>query len=137
MNSLLQGRVKDGLSDFGRFGANTTAGLLGTMDVATDWGMPRHGDTFDDTLQAWGVGGGAYVVLPLFGPSDLRGIAALPVNSMASLQSHLTDAGARAALTAVNLIDKRTRWLDATQLVDDAALDKYLFVRDAYLQRRQ
>ncbi len=65
-NLLLQGRFKDGMSDFARFGTNTTVGLLGFMDVATGWGMPRHGDGFSDTLGVWGVGGGAYLVLPLF-----------------------------------------------------------------------
>lgn len=136
VNLMLQGRFKDGLSDFGRFGTNTTVGLLGFRDVATGWGMPRHGDSFGDTLGAWGVGGGAYVVLPLFGPSDLRGTAALPVNSMGSLTGQLEDAGARNALTIVSLVDKRANLLDATRMVDDIALDKYLFVRDAYLQRR-
>ncbi|ANH67679.1 VacJ family lipoprotein [Mitsuaria sp. 7] len=135
-NLLLQGRFKDGLSDFARFGTNTTVGLLGFMDVATGWGMPRHGDGFSDTLGVWGVGGGAYVVLPLFGPSDLRGTASIPVNSYGSLTGQLEDAGARNAFTIVGIVDKRANLLDVTKMVDDVALDKYLFVRDAYLQRR-
>ncbi len=137
INLMLQGRVKDGLSDFGRFGTNTTVGLLGVRDVATDWGMPRHGDSFNDTLRTWGVGGGAYLVLPLFGPSDYRGLAALPVNSLASASSQISDTGAANALTVIDVIDKRASLLDATKLIDDVALDKYHFIREAYLQRRK
>lgn len=137
VNLVLQGRVKDGLSDLARFGANTTVGLLGVLDVATDWGLPHHGARFDDTLRSWGVGGGAYLVLPLFGPSDLRGAAALPVNTLGSAQAQIDAVGVRNVLTAVSVVDKRARLLDATRLVDDVALDKYLFVRDAYLQRRR
>lgn len=137
VNLILQGRVKDGVSDFGRFGTNTTIGLLGVMDVASDWGMPHRGESFNDTLRTWGVAAGAYMVLPLFGPSDLRGLAALPINSMASAQSQISDAGTANVLTLVEIIDKRASLLDVTQLIDDVALDKYSFVRDAYLQRRK
>jgi phospholipid-binding lipoprotein MlaA len=136
INLMLQGRVKDGLSDIARFGTNTTVGLLGIMDVATDWGMPRHGQSFSDTLGAWGVGGGAYLVLPLLGPSDVRGAAAIPVNNMASPQSQAHDVAVRNTMMVVNLVDKRAGMLDVTKMIDDAALDKYLFVRDAYIQRR-
>lgn len=137
INLILQGRIKDGLSDFGRFGSNTTVGLLGVMDVATDWGLPHHGDSFNDTLRTWGVGGGAYLVLPLFGPSDYRGLAALPVNSMGSVSSQIDDTGAANALTVVGVVSKRASLLDATKLIDDVALDKYHFVREAYLERRK
>ncbi|MFG6441037.1 VacJ family lipoprotein [Roseateles sp. LKC17W] len=136
INLVLQGRVKDGLSDFARFGANTTVGLLGVIDVASGWGLPRHGESFSATLGAWGVGSGAYLVMPLFGPSDVRGVAAIPVNSLASVTSQVNDAGVRNTLTALNLVDKRTQMLDVTKMIDEVALDKYLFVRDAYIQRR-
>jgi len=136
VNLMLQGRVKDGLSDFARFGTNTTLGLLGVMDVASGWGMPRHGQGFGDTLGAWGVGGGAYLVLPLLGPSDVRGAAALPVNSLASATGQVSDVAVRNSMTALGMVDKRAGLLDVTRLIDDASLDKYLFVRDAWLQRR-
>lgn len=136
VNQILQGRVKEGVSDFGRFGTNTTVGLLGVRDVATDWGMPHRGDSFEDTLRTWGVAGGAYLVLPLFGPSDLRGLAAWPINSVASAPSQISDAGTANALTVVGIVDRRANLLDVTRLIDDVALDKYSFVRDAYLQRR-
>jgi len=136
MNLILQGRIKEGMSDFGRFGANTTAGLLGVMDVATGWGMPGHGESFHGTLRTWGVGGGAYLVLPLLGPADLRGLAALPVDSMGTVQSQIDNSGISAALMTTQMLDKRTSLLEVTRLIDDLALDKYVFVRDAYLQRR-
>lgn len=136
VNSILQGRVKDGLSDFGRFGTNTTVGLLGVLDVATGWGLPHQGESFNDTLRVWGVAGGAYLVLPLFGPSDLRGLAAWPVNTLASAPSQIGDAGTAGALTLVGVVDQRARLLSVTRMIDDVALDKYSFVRDAYLQRR-
>lgn len=136
VNLLLQGRVKEGLSDFARFGTNTTVGLLGVLDVASGWGMLRHGEAFSDTLGAWGVGGGAYLVLPLLGPSDLRGAAALPVNTLASPTGQVGDVAVRNSLTVLGMVDKRAGLLDVTRMIDDAALDKYLFVRDAWLQRR-
>ncbi|MEO3711310.1 MlaA family lipoprotein [Roseateles flavus] len=136
VNLILQGRLKEGLSDFGRFGTNTTVGLLGVMDVATGWGMPGHGESFNGTLRTWGVGGGAYLVLPLLGPADLRGLAAFPVDRMGSVQSQIDSSGASAALTATEVLDKRTSLLEVTRMIDELALDKYVFVRDAYLQRR-
>lgn len=99
--------------------------------------MPHQGQSFNDTLRTWGVGGGAYLVLPLFGPSDYRGLAALPVNSMASASSQISDQGAANALTLIGVVDRRASLLDATKLVDDVALDKYHFIREAYLQRRK
>lgn len=136
VNLILQGRLKEGLSDFARFGTNTTVGLFGVLDVASGWGLPRHDSGFSDTLGAWGVGGGAYLVPPVLGPSDLRGAAALPVNSVASLTGQVSDVGVRNTMMAVGLIERRAGLLDVTRLIDEAALDKYLFVRDAYLQRR-
>lgn len=136
VNLLLQGRVKDGLSDFARFGTNSTVGILGVIDVATDWKMPQHGESFGDTLGMWGVKGGAYLVLPLLGPSDLRSAAALPVNSLASAQSQINDVGVRNSLMALNIVDTRAEMLDVTRVIDDVALDRYIFVRDAYMQRR-
>lgn len=83
------------------------------------------------------MGGGAYLLLSLFGPSDYRGLAALPVNSMGSASSQIDDTGAANALTVVSVVDRRARLLDATKLIDDVALDKYHFVREAYLERRK
>lgn len=136
VNLMLQGRFTDGLSDFGRFGTNTIVGLLGLIDVASDWGMPRHGESFSGTLSAWGVSPGAYIVVPLFGPSDTRGLVSLPINAIGSIQGQIADVGVRNGLTALNAVDKRASFLELSQRIDDMALDKYLFVRDAYIQRR-
>ena len=137
VNLMLQGRFKDGVSDLGRFGTNTTVGVLGFVDFASDWGMPRHGEEFGRTLGAWGVGTGAYLVLPLFGPSDLRDAAALPVDSLGSPLGYVGDVPTRNTLTVLNVVNKRAKLLDASNLVDEISLDKYTFVRDAYLQRRR
>lgn len=135
VNLMLQGQIKDGLSDVARFATNSTVGLLGLMDVASGWGMPRHGEGFDGTLGAWGVGTGAYLMLPLLGPSDMRNTLALPVNSLGSPLSNVADVPVRNSLTALNMVNKRGKMLVPGRLVDDIALDKYVFVRDVYLQR--
>lgn len=137
VNLMLQGRFKEGMSDLGRFGTNSTVGMLGFVDFASDWGMPRHGEEFGRTLGAWGVGTGAYLVLPLFGPSDLRDAAALPVDSLGNPLGSVGNVPARNTLTVLKVVDKRATFLDAGRLVDEISLDKYTFVRDAYLQRRR
>jgi len=136
-NLFLQGRVKDGLSDVGRFGANTVAGGLGFFDVATGWGLPRHGEDFGQTLGVWGVDSGAYLVLPLLGPSTTRDTASLPIDFMARPQGQIGDAGVANGLTVLELVNRRANLLQAGQLLDDIALDKYTFMRDTFLQRRQ
>jgi len=136
-NLLMQGRVKDGLSDVGRFGVNTVAGILGFFDVATGWGLPRHGEDFGQTLGVWGVDSGAYLVLPLLGPSTARDTASLPIDFMARPQGQIGDAGVANGLTLLEFVDRRANLLQAGQLLDDIALDKYTFMRDAFLQRRR
>jgi phospholipid-binding lipoprotein MlaA len=136
-NLMLQGRFKDGVSDLGRFGTNTTVGVLGFVDFASDWGMPRHGEEFGRTLGTWGVGTGAYLVLPLFGPSDVRDAAALPIDSLGNPLGSIGDVPTRNTLTVLKAVDKRAKVLDAGRLVDEVSLDKYAFIRDAYLQRRR
>jgi len=137
VNLMLQGRFQEGISDLGRFGTNTTVGVLGFVDFASDWGMPRHGEEFGRTLGAWGVGTGAYLVLPLLGPSDFRDAAVLPVNSLGNPLGSVSNVPVRNTLTVLKAVDKRAQYLDAGRLVDEASLDKYTFVRDAYLQRRR
>lgn len=137
LNLLMQGRVKEGLSDLGRFGTNTVVGVLGLFDPATGWGMPRHGEDFGQTLGAWGVGPGAYIVWPLFGPSTLRDSAGLPLDLLAAPHGHLGRVSLRNSLRLLDLVNLRANFLKAGQLLDDIALDKYTFLRDAYLQRRR
>lgn len=137
VNLVLQGRVVDASHDLARVVTNSTIGVLGTFDVATRVGFERHTADFGQTLGVWGVGAGAYVVLPLFGPSSLRDMAGLSLDLLAAPQGFIGAVPLRNTLTAVHLVDEREGFLKVSDAIDAAALDKYLFVRDAYLQRRR
>jgi phospholipid-binding lipoprotein MlaA len=136
VNNILQGKVADGVSDFGRVLLNSTVGLFGLIDVASDVGMEKHDEDFGQTFGRWGAGSGAYVVLPLMGPSSVRDVLGSVVDSNTSLIPQVNDVSVRNSLMALNLIDKRAGFLAADKVVEAAALDKYSYVRDAYLQRR-
>ncbi|WP_431099338.1 MlaA family lipoprotein [Polaromonas aquatica] len=137
VNLGLQGRPVDGASDVLRFGTNTVFGVLGIFDVATRLGLEKHGEDFGQTLGVWGIEPGAYLVLPLLGPSSLRETASFPLDAMGTVSLSGSDVALGNTLTALKLADGRARLLPATDMVDQVALDKYLFVRDAYLQRRK
>jgi phospholipid-binding lipoprotein MlaA len=137
LNLGLQGRPLDGASDVLRFGTNTVFGVLGIFDVASKIGLEKHGEDFGQTLGVWGVAPGAYLVLPLFGPSSLRDAASFPLDAMGTVSLSGSDVGLGNTLTALRLADGRAKVLPATDMVDQVALDKYSFVRDAWLQRRQ
>ena len=137
VNNVLQGKVGDGVNDFMRFAFNTTLGLGGVIDISSAAGMPKHKEDFGQTLGHWGVGSGAYVVLPLLGPSTVRDTVALPLDFKGDLWSYVDPVSVRNSGTVVRLLDARTSVLDATDLIEGAALDRYEFVRDAYMQRRQ
>ena len=136
LNNFLQGKIKDGGSDLCRVGVNTTVGILGCFDIATKWGFEKHNEDFGQTLGVWGVPSGPYVVLPLFGPSTVRDGLALLVDSQLDPTRRINDIPWRNSSYGVRLIDKRAQALDTTNFIDNAALDPYLFVRDAYLSRR-
>lgn len=137
VNLGLQGRPVDGASDVLRFGTNTVFGLLGVFDVATKVGLEKHGEDFGQTLGVWGVGPGAYLVLPLLGPSSLRDTASFPLDAMGTVSLSGSDVTLGNTLTALKLADGRAKALPMTDMLDQVALDKYLFVRDAWLQRRK
>jgi phospholipid-binding lipoprotein MlaA len=137
INQLLQGRVEQGVSTFMRVAINTTFGLGGVLDVATEARLPREKSDFGQTLGKWGVGSGPYVVLPFFGPSTVRDTAGLPVDLYGDLWTYKRPTRWRNVGAVVRIVDRRAQLLDASTLLEDAALDKYDFVRDAYLQRRQ
>lgn len=130
LNLFLQGRLSDGFVDLARFGTNTTLGVLGIFDVATPLGLPRHSEDFGQTLGRWGFDAGAYVVWPLLGPSTVRESAAMPVDFVSSPSFGV-------AAMPLQFTQTRSTLLSATSMLDDIALDRYLFVRDAYLQRRR
>ena len=137
VNNLLQGKFANGVSDFGRVLVNSTVGLLGLIDVASDVGMEKHDEDFGQTFGRWGVDSGAYVVLPLLGPSTVRDSVGLVADMNANPVPHLDNVAARNSLMALNLIDKRAGFLAADKVVEAAALDKYSYMRDAHLQRRR
>ncbi|MFZ6646051.1 MlaA family lipoprotein [Undibacterium sp. TJN25] len=136
VNNLLQGKGTDGMSDIFRVGVNTVFGLGGVLDIATEAGMPKHQEDFGQTLGTWGVKSGPYVVLPVFGPSTLRDALATPVDVYGDPWGYVYPVNVRNTGTAVRLVDKRASVLDAGNLIEEASLDKYVFFRDAYLQRR-
>jgi phospholipid-binding lipoprotein MlaA len=138
INNVLQGKIGAGVSDFGRFAMNTTVGILGLFDVASDAGMEKHNEDFGQTLGRWGVGSGAYVVLPILGPSNVRdGLSLLAVDWRGYPVWYVNDVPTRNVLIAVRYIDIRANLLDLGNLAEEAALDYYAYVRDAYLQRRR
>ncbi len=137
VNSLLQFKLRDAVDNFMRFGVNTTFGVFGVLDVASEMQIDRHSEDFGQTLGSWGFGTGAYLVLPIFGPSTARDTAALPVDFGGDLASRAGDIRTRNSLRVLNVIDTRAGLLGLSSALDDVALDKYSFARDAYLQRRR
>ena len=135
-NSLLQGKAGDAASDAGRFLVNSTLGVLGLFDVATPMGLERHNEDFGQTLGKWGVGSGPYLVIPLMGPSTLRDAGGRAVDSQLGWSRQVDHIPTRNSAFAVEIIDVRANLLGAGDALDEAALDKYQFLRDAYLQRR-
>ena len=138
VNNVLQGKVGAGASDFGRFAINTTVGVLGLIDVASNAGLEKHNEDFGQTLGRWGVGSGAYVVLPILGPSTVRdSLSLLLVDWHGDPLWYVRNVPTRYELMGVRLVDTRANLLDVSRLAEEAALDNYAYVRDAYLQRRR
>ncbi|HEY5800347.1 MAG TPA: VacJ family lipoprotein [Burkholderiaceae bacterium] len=137
VNNLLQGNGAEGMSDIMRFAVNSTFGFAGLLDIGSEAGLPKHSEDFGQTLGKWGVKPGPYVVLPVFGPSTLRDTAVMPLDMAADPWTHVTPNSSRFAGSVLRAVDQRARVLDASRMIEEAALDKYEFVRDAYLQRRE
>ena len=112
-------------------------GLFGILDVASEMGLEHHYEDFGQTLGRWGVGAGAYVVLPILGPSSVRDAVALPVDWQATPTAFFDETSAKIGMTVLQILNTRSALLGATRVIDDISLDKYTFVRDAYLQRRR
>lgn len=146
VNNMLQGKVAEALSDWMRFAINSTFGLAGLIDVASDTRLEKHNEDFGQTLGWWGVPPGPYFVVPFLGPSTVRDAAALPANLTASSYArHQVFSGVSEQYEtrtvnggwALEIVNARAGALDATNLISGAALDPYSFTRDAFLQRRQ
>jgi phospholipid-binding lipoprotein MlaA len=138
LQNLLQGKPDYAFNDLMRVVVNTTFGLGGLIDMATPGGLPKHKEDWGQTFGVWGVPSGPYVVLPFFGPSSVRDT----FGTAADLESDylfrlLPDVALRNSLTGLRVINGRNTYYEAGDLLDGAALDKYSFVRDAYIQRRQ
>lgn len=137
INNLLQGKVGDGVGDFGRVAINSTIGLLGVLDVATELGIEKHNEDFGQTFGRWGIGNGAYVVLPVFGPRTVRDTVGLVLDVKADPVVQVDHIPTRNSLTVLRLINDRAGLLSADKVIEEAALDKYSYMRGAYLQRRR
>jgi phospholipid-binding lipoprotein MlaA len=137
VNQLLQGKLVSTGQMTLRVATNTVFGLGGVLDPATEFGLERQSEDFGQTLGRWGMPPGPYLVLPLFGPSTLRDTAALPVDLQASPLNQVNDDRAVTGLNVLRLVNTRAGLLSAGKLLDDVALDRYSFLRDAYLARRR
>jgi phospholipid-binding lipoprotein MlaA len=136
VNDLLQFKVAQAASDTGRILVNTTFGLCGVADIATALGMEKHNEDFGQTLGYWGFGSGPYIVLPFLGPSSVRDSIGLIPDSKTNLINKVKKVDTRNEATAMTLLDKRARLLNQEKTLDEAAIDRYAFMRDAYLQHR-
>ena len=137
LNNLLQGKGSTAVSDVCRFAINTTVGLLGCFDVATRMGLEKSREDFGQTLAVWGVGNGPFLVLPLFGPSTIRDTAGIGVESVLDVNFWIENVSVRNTIFAVRTISFRHELLKTDDLISGAALDRYTFIRDGYLQRRR
>ena len=136
-NDFLQGKFYDGFEDWMRFVFNSTLGIFGIHDVASDMGIEKRNEDFGQTLGRWGVGEGPYLVLPFLSSSTLRDGAGTAVDMYVDPLGELRPIRLRNSLTVLRLVNVRADLLEAGRILEQAALDKYVFQRDAYLQRRR
>jgi len=138
VNNLLQGKPNDAVNDFARFMINSTLGLAGLHDIASEAGLEKHKEDFGQTFAVWGTEPGPYFVWPFLGPNDLRDTVGLAVDIYAApVRWAIDDTATRNWTAALFLVNERADLLDATTILDDAALDKYVARRDVYYQRRR
>ncbi len=141
INDIFQFKFKQAGFDFTRFVINSTIGVFGIFDVATDLGLKRNKEDFGQTLGYWGIESGPYLVLPFLGPSSLRDAPGTFVDyqtndSVSPVRTELHHEE-RDALSIVEVVDARAKLLKATQILETAAKDKYVFIRESFLQRRE
>ncbi|MCA3002670.1 MAG: VacJ family lipoprotein [Rhodocyclaceae bacterium] len=136
LNNLLQGKTGSALSDFGRVLVNSTLGILGLFDVASPMGLDKNNEDFGQTLGKWGVGSGPYLVLPLLGPSTLRDAIGRVPDRYTSYSQQVEHVPTSNSLLGLDIIRTRAELLATGKTLEEASLDKYQFLRDAFLQRR-
>jgi len=137
VNNLLQGKLQKAADDFTRVGTNTVFGMFGAFDIASEMGLDHQYEDFGQTLGRWGFGAGAYLVIPVLGPSSVRDAAGLPLDISFSPAWLINDGSTKLGMSALGLVNTRASLLGATSIIDEISLDKYTFIRDAYLQRRR
>ncbi len=138
LNNLLQFKFTQALSDVGRFGINSTLGILGFLDVATGMGLEKHEEDFGQTLGKWGFSSGPYLVLPVIGPSSVRDAVGFAGDWVVNpIYTQIDSATISWSLYGVRYVDRRADLLKASRVLESAALDPYSFVRDSYMQRRE
>jgi phospholipid-binding lipoprotein MlaA len=138
VNHFLQGKIESGLQMGFRVATNSVLGFGGLLDIGTEIGLEKQPEDFGQTLGRWGAPSGPYLVLPLLGPSTVRDTLALPADMSFGPTYYIDDTRAKLlGVTALNLVNTRAGLLGASKVLDDVALDRYGFLRDAYLARRQ
>ncbi|WP_353572242.1 VacJ family lipoprotein [Candidatus Albibeggiatoa sp. nov. BB20] len=148
-NDVLQFKFKQAVEDTGRFALNSTVGILGILDVATRFGLEKHYEDFGQTLGVWGVGQGPYLYIPGVGPSTIRDVAGRTVDFSTDARTYMADSRtsnvSRATELfdiidmsyAAELLDIRSDLIDMEAILGSAAIDKYSYIREAYLKRRE
>jgi phospholipid-binding lipoprotein MlaA len=134
INQVLQGEIKYAFNDAGRFVINSTIGLFGLIDVASKMGLERHEEDFGQTLGVWGFDSGPYIMIPFLGPSNPRDLLSRPISSFLSGTFAMEDNDVKITLVGIDALETRERLLDAETLIIG---DKYIFVKDAYIQSRE
>lgn len=134
INQILQGEIKYAFNDAGRFIINSTIGLFGLIDVASKMGLERHEEDFGQTLGVWGFDSGPYIMIPFLGPSNPRDLLSRPISSFLSGTFAMEDNDVKITLVGIDALETRERLLDAETLIIG---DKYIFVKDAYIQSRE
>ena len=137
VNNFLQGKFEDGVNDWARFTFNTTFGLLGIHDVASEMGLEKHNEDFGQTFGRWGAPPGPYLILPFLGSSTVRDGAGTAIDWTVAPLTEVRPIALRNTLFGLYLVNTRADLLEAGRILEEAALDKYVFQRDAYLQRRR
>jgi phospholipid-binding lipoprotein MlaA len=134
INNILQGKINNGVSDLLRFTINSSLGVLGFFDVASNLGFEKHDEDFGQTLAIWGIGSGPYIVLPGLGPSNLRDTLSMLPDAFLTPLYVIDHDRTSYSLTAIDIVETRARYLGLESVVIG---DDYLFYRDAYLQSRE
>ncbi|CAH9019583.1 VacJ family lipoprotein [Candidatus Nitrosacidococcus sp. I8] len=137
VNDFLQGKFQHGITDMARVLTNSTVGLIGFVDMASLGGMKKHNEDFGQTLAVWGVKPGPYLIMPMSGPSTVRDAIGYGMYGAAWPITYFPSLGIRLGLSAVRTIDMRANLLAAKDILDESSLDPYVYMREAYFQRRE